>query len=115
MPGRPKRLFSGKLPIVATSVYETPAATYTVVTFATFSEITGVTGGSSLWANVWVVPVGETLGDEHRVVPKNLIPAKKAFNGTGVAWVLEAGDKIYVQAESADIYVVRFDGIEVDI
>lgn len=55
------------------------------------------------WFNMWAVPNGESVALHHKVLSEESIGGKTAEYFTGLEGLaLNPGDKLYVQAETAD-------------
>lgn len=81
-------------------IYTAPAATQ-----AAISNIAASNKHASLpkGIGIWVVPSGETLSDEHNIVPDGYaVQPKNPFTYLGGV-TLATGDRIYVKGEDANV------------
>lgn len=93
-----------------TNEYTTPSSTKTIIDKFT---VTNISGGS-VSINIYLVPSGQSAGDEYLIIDTLSVAANATQDITELKnHVLDTGDLIVAGASAADSLVIRCSGREV--
>lgn len=94
----------------ATTEYTTPSNSKSLIDKFTATNITG----GALTVNIWLLPNGQTVGNEYLVIDTFSIAANTCKDFTELAnQYLDTGEAIAVQASAASSIIIRCSGREV--
>ncbi len=107
----PKALINAQYATAADATYYTvPASTHTIIDKMTVTNTDAT--DQTVWINL--IPTGQSVGDSNLILKNWPVVAGETLNIDVVKnHILNAGDKISVQASAASLVVIRASGREV--
>ena len=103
----PTRFYLGYVPdATTTEVYEV-VDDGAILTFINFYN----NNATPETIEIWVVPTGESVGDEYKISQGNLATVSNSDLSPLKGMVLSPGDKIYIQTTTADKVTCYLSGV----
>lgn len=96
-------------PVSVETVYSVPASTSTLIKDI---QITN-NGATDCYISVWIVPSGDSAGDENVLIYQFSVPANDFLHWSGFQMISSAGDTIQAVAETADQITLTISGVEI--
>lgn len=95
----------------------TSSAVYEVLTgYEVLTDINLINNaGYTVTVAIYIVPTGETLGNEHKLCFVSLDPGDSGLDALQKGLLLVEGDEIYIEADAASVVSVVLSGVKYDM